>query len=155
MPASFVVLLALAVLVLVALRVVGVLPITVGARPLGRVGALLGFVGLVALVLHCTAMFFPALGRAAPLGARLTPVVNAMGPASVALYAVPAVLVLVAARHLHPVAVAVDAVALAVVGITMYDHGPLRVHLVAIAVAVIALAVTGVAFVGGIGGRRA
>ena len=147
MPPSFVVSVALIVLGLVALRLLGLFPVGAAARPLRRSDALIAFVGAVATAYHCVSMFFPDLGRAVPGGVGLVPVINALGVASAILYALPALVLLVGIRRLHPLAVAIDAVALIAVGITMYDHGPLVVHLSAIAVAVIALAVTGLAFV--------
>lgn len=147
MSPEYVVSLALIVLGLVALRLIGLFPVLAAARPLTRVDALVAFLGALALVYHCTSMFFPALGRAVPGGPALVPVINGLGAGSAVLYVIAAVVLLVGIRRLHPLAVAVDAVALVVVGVTMYDGGPVAVHLAAIAVAVVALAVTITAFV--------
>ncbi|MFD1722676.1 hypothetical protein [Amnibacterium endophyticum] len=147
MSPYFVVSVALIVLALVALRLIGLFPVLAAARPLTRVDALVAYIGTLALVFHCVTMFFPDLGRAVPGGVALAPVINDLGVASAILYVLPAAVLLFGIRRLHPIAVAVNAVGLVAVGITMYDGGPVAVHTAAIAVEAIALAVTATAFV--------
>lgn len=147
MPPSFVVSVALVVLGLVALRLIGLFPVLAAARPIGRVDALVAFIGALALGYHCLAMFFPDLGRAVPGGVALVPVIGDAGVASGILYVLPAVVLLAGLRRLHPLAVALNALGLLSVGVTMFDGGPAVVHLSAIAVEAVVLAVTVLAFV--------
>lgn len=147
MPPSFVVSVALIALGLVALRLIGLFPVLAAARPLGRVDALVAFIGALALFYHCLAMFFPDLGRAVPGGPALVPVIDDLGVVSAILFVLSALVLLVGIRRLHPLTVGLNALGLVAVGVTMYDGGPVAVHLAAIAVEAVVLAVTLTAFV--------
>lgn len=108
----------------------------------GRMGAaavILVTVGALGLTLHCTAMFDRPLVRALPGGREYAAIVNDLGTASVALYAVPAILVLTGLRRIGAIPLLVLAASLLAVGVTMYDRGPLAAHLAAITVAVVLL----------------
>jgi len=122
------------------------LPVSRAIR-LRPVEAALLALGVLGLVLHCAAMFARPIFEAVPAVMPLVDAINALGLASVVLYVVPAVLVLVALRRVHPVSWAVLAILLAAVGVTMYNGGALSVHLVAIFVAVIWLALVVVTLV--------
>ncbi len=103
----------------------------------------LGVLGALGLVAHCVAMFFGEtflglLGRVPGVRA-YADAVTGMGPASVVAYGLPAALLLVAVRRRRDPAIAV-LVALGVVGVTMYDGGPLWLHLAAISGLVAVLA---------------
>ena len=117
----------------------------------GRVTALA--VGVLGLVAHCTAMFFTRVARAVPGSGGYVDGVNGMGLPSMALYAVPALLVVAGLWRVPRSALAVVVALFLVVGVTMYDGGPLAVHLTAIVLIVTALAATVAALVGG-GDRR-
>lgn len=104
-------------------------------------------VGAVGLGLHCVAMFYRGLLAALPATGGYINAVNAMGSASVALFVVPAALVVVGLRRQQPVAVAIVAVTLIGVGVTMYGGSPLSIHLVMIAAATTAIATTAVLLV--------
>lgn len=124
----------------IARIVAGVRRLRLGGGGVRPVDIVLTAVGAAGLILHCTAMFRP---RSLTLMGALRPLVRTiddLGPASIALYVAPAVLVLVGLRRIGPIWFAVLALALIAVGITMYDGGPLRVHLVAITAAVLVLA---------------
>jgi len=136
---------ALALVLRVALRQ---LPLR-AASPInvGRLAALgLGVLGLVA---HCMAMFFTSVARSVPGSGGYVDGVNGMGRTSMALYAVPALLVVGGLWRVARWALAVVVALLLVVGVTMYDGGPLTVHLSAIVLVVTALAATVAALVGG------
>ncbi|MFM9919650.1 hypothetical protein [Lacisediminihabitans sp. H27-G8] len=109
-----------------------------GVRITGAEVALLG-VGILGLTFHCTAMFSRQLFGGIPLALPLVDAVNGMGAASIALYVVPAVLVLIGLRRQHWIALTVMTLALVAVGLTMYLGSPLRVHLASIFLAVVAL----------------
>ena len=101
--------------------------------------ALLGG-GLVVLAFHCITMFFTSLAERVPGTTTAIQDIRALGTASVIWYVLPAVAVLLGLRRLHPAALGVAAVALLMVGITMYNGGSLEQHLVAIWVGVVLLA---------------
>lgn len=118
----------------------------------GRMAALgLGALGLVA---HCTAMFFTDVARSVRGSGGYVDSVNGMGSSSIVLYAVPALLVIAGLWQVARWALATVVALLVVVGVTMYDRGPLTVHLTAILLVVTALAATVAALVGGLGERR-
>ena len=103
-------------------------------RPVDAVLAGLGWLGLA---LHCGAMFARPVVARVPGSARYVDAVNAMGSASVVLYVVPAVLLLVGVRRSRRAVVGACALALLAVGITMYDGATLSTHLVTIFAAVV------------------
>ncbi|MEJ7742107.1 MAG: hypothetical protein WKF73_05895 [Nocardioidaceae bacterium] len=116
------------------------LPLRRLAMPITATGAVLFGVGVAGLALHCLAMFFPSLVEPLPGADVVTAQIRALGTASIIWYVVPAGLVLIGLRRQHPVAIASVTVALAAVGVTMYNGGPLPVHLFAIFVAVLVFA---------------
>jgi len=138
---SYLVGLLVAVIVIFGARLVfAVLPLRRFALPVTATESIVFGVGAAGLVLHCSAMFFSRLVEPLP-GA--DPVINdirALGTASIIWYVVPAVLVILGLRRQHPVALAMTALALVAVGVTMYNGGSLHVHLAAIFVSVLVLA---------------
>ena len=112
------------------------------ARRSSWVDVTLLVIGAIGLVLHCAAMFYRSILGVIPRTDGYIAAVNAMGPASVVLYVVPALLVLIGLRRQHPVALVIVAVTLVAVGVTMYNSGPLSIHLVTIATATVAIAGT-------------
>lgn len=141
MSAPYVVALSIVVGVVLASRLlVPALPVPRLARRLTVVDALLLGIGLVGLGFHCGSMFFTSIVQAVPGTTRAINEINAMGAASKIGYSVPAVFVVLGFRHQHPAAVILVAVALAAVGITMYDGGTLATHLTAIFIAVVLIA---------------
>jgi hypothetical protein len=117
------------------------------AHPIGRIDAVLLVLGTLGLVFHCTAMFFPEQTALVPGTDAAAAAVNRFGTASVLLFVVPCVLVLVALRRVRSPVLAVLAVTLAAVGITMYTGSPLDVHLATIAAAVLVLSLATAGFV--------
>lgn len=141
MPTSFVVSLAVVVVVALAARFVFAgLPLRRVAVPMTIVDLVLAVVGVAGLVFHCGAMFFPAIAHKVPGTSGLIRQINAFGTASVACYVVPAALVLFALRRQHPLPLTIVSLALLAVGVTMYDGGSLHRHLTTIFVAVLVLA---------------
>ena len=140
MTAAFAVTLAGAsVLLLLARLMVPQLPLAGRSVRLSWVDAVLLLCGVVGLAFHCAAMFYrPLFDGIGPL-APLVDMVNEMNGASIILFVVPALLVLIGLRRHYRVALAVLALTLLVVGVTMYAGSPLNVHLGAIFVAVVAL----------------
>ena len=140
MTAAFAVTLAGAsVLLLLARLVVPQLPLVGRSVRLSWVDAVLLLCGVVGLAFHCAAMFYrPLLDGIGPLGP-LMDMVNEMNVASMILFAVPALLVLIGLRRHYWVALAVLTLTLLVVGVTMYAGSPLNLHLGTIFVAVVAL----------------
>jgi hypothetical protein len=138
---GFLIGMTVAVAVLLGARLfLAVLPLRTLATPVSVTETILALAGLLGLVFHCGAMFFPALFDRIPLALTAIRQINQLGTVSIAWYVVAAALVLAGLRRQHPVAVVIVALALAAVGITMYDGGPLRAHLVAIYAAVVVLA---------------
>lgn len=130
------------VVVLFALRfAVPTLPLEGLARPLRPLDAVVAAVGVLGLVGHCGAMFYPDVIGLIPGIDGYMRAVNALGAASIVLYTVPALLIIIGLRRQHPVALAVLAAALLAVGITMYNGGSLNAHLTAISVSIVVLAV--------------
>lgn len=100
----------------------------------------LASVGMAGLISHCAAMFFPSLIEALPETDAAISAIDALGTASLILYVVPAVLLLLGLRRQHPLSWAAVALSLIAVGVTMYDGGSLQAHLTAIFVFVVLLA---------------
>lgn len=103
------------------------------------VDAVLLGVGVAILAFHCGAMFFPRLVEPVPGVDVVAGDIRALGTASIVWYVAPAVLVLLALRRQHLIGQIAVAVALAAVGITMYNGGSLQAHLVAIFMSVLIL----------------
>ncbi len=129
-----------AVLVLLARFVVPQLPVKSRAARLSSVDAALLGVGVLGLVFHCTAMFSRRIYDGAAVLRPLVGAVNSMGVASVVLFVVPALLILIGLRRQQRGALAALSLTLIAVGVTMYVRGPLPLHLAAIFAATIALA---------------
>lgn len=141
MTAMFSITLALvAVLILLARFVAPQLPVQGRAVRLSVPDAVLLGVGILGLAFHCTAMFarriFDGVGVLRPV----VGLVNAMGAASVVLFVVPAVLVLIALRRQQPIAVGALLVLLVAVGLTMYVGGPFWLHLAVIFASTVTIA---------------
>jgi hypothetical protein len=96
--------------------------------------------GLAGLILHCAAMFFEPLVSVIPGSAPVITQINAMGPASVAWYAVPSLLLLAGLRRHNPAVAALLAAALLSVGVTMYNGAALWIHVAAVFAAVVVTA---------------
>ncbi|WP_104193289.1 hypothetical protein [Cryobacterium sp. Y82] len=141
MTAAFAVTLAgVSVLILLARPLLPQLPLAGRSVRLSWVDTVLFLGGVVGLAFHCFAMFYRSLfDGIGPLGP-LVDMVNEMNAASIILFVGPALLVLIGLRRHYRVALAVLALTLLSVGITMYAGSPLNVHLGAIFVAVVALA---------------
>ncbi|TFD59116.1 hypothetical protein E3T39_12245 [Cryobacterium suzukii] len=125
-------------LIFLARLVMPRLPLAKHAVRLSVVDTVLLVGGVGGLAFHCAAMFYRPIFDGTPFGP-LVDMVNDMNVASIILYVVPAVLVLIGVRRQHWVSLAVLALALLFVGVTMYAGSPLNVHLGAIFVAVVAL----------------
>lgn len=137
-PAFAFTLAGVSALILLARLVVPQLPLARLAVRLSVVDTVLLVCGVVGLAFHCAAMFYRTIFDGVPLGP-LVDMVNAMNVASIMLYVVPAALVLLGMRRQNWVSLAVLALALLFVGVTMYAGSPLNVHLGAIFAAVVAL----------------
>jgi hypothetical protein len=111
------------------------------AKELGRWELAVAGASLLALVFHCLAMFFAGWVDVVPFLRAPAAAIRAMGTVSQVAYWVPAALLLVAVRRVWPIAVAVLAVMLAGVGVTMYWPFALTTHLAWIAAAVVEVVV--------------
>ena len=116
------------------------LPLRGLARRITLPDAALIVAGAIGLAFHCVAMFFRRIVDPLPGADAVISDIRALGTASIVWYVVPAVLVLLGLRRVHPVGLAVAALAFVAVGVTMYDDGPLDVHLGAIFASVVVLA---------------
>jgi len=114
----------------------------IAGRRLSRLDALLIGVGVTGLAFHCGAMFLTSTVTAVPGTAAAIMAINAMGTASIIWYVAPAGLTLLGLRRQHPVALGALVLALAFVGLTMYDGSALSTHLRAIFVSAVVLAAT-------------
>ncbi|MGI8458402.1 MAG: hypothetical protein ACR2LI_09860 [Propionibacteriaceae bacterium] len=147
MPVSLVVLLIAFVVAGVAARFLSAgLPLRSAAR-LWVADVVLVVVGLLGLVLHCTAMFFPALVLGLPGTDAAVAQINALGAASVAWYVLPVVVLMLGLRRVPRLAMLVLTVAFLAVGLTMYDGGPVDIHLIVIAATVLVIVATMAALV--------
>ena len=141
MSNQFVVSLALVVAVVLAARLlVSALPLRGMARRLKVADVALVVVGAAGLAFHCVAMFFRRLVDPLPGADVAISDIRALGTASIIWYVVPAALVLLGLRRVHPVGLGVTALAFTAVGVTMYNEGPLDIHLTAIFASVVVLA---------------
>lgn len=113
---------------------------SIRASRASRSDALLVVLGWLGLSFHCSAMFYRAAVDWIPGVGPLVNAVNAMGVTSAAAFVVPAALSLLGLRRTRPWLIGSVAVALAAVGITMYNGGSLGVHLGAIFCAVVLMA---------------
>lgn len=141
MPTEFIVSLIGAAVALFAVRLAApAVPPARLARPMSYAELALTAVGLLGLILHCTAMFFMPVVAEIPGTGAILEQVNGMGAASMIWYAVPAVLLLVGLRRQRMAAVAVLAVALLAVGVTMSNGSALSIHLATIFAAAVVIA---------------
>lgn len=148
MSRSYLISLAAVVAVAVLARLVTpALPLRRAARQMSALQALLGGLGLAGLALHCASMFFRRTVALLPGTDSISADIRALDTLSVLWYVAPAALVLLALRRQHPAAVALVALALTGVGVTMYDGAPLHTHLTAIFLSVLAIAVVTAALV--------
>jgi hypothetical protein len=137
---GFVTTLALIVVALLAARLVlPGLPLRCSVT-LTRREAAATVVGIVLLVYHCAAMFFPRTTGHIPGTDGIAHDIRTLGLVSQIWYVVPALLLVIGLHKVPRVALRVVILALAAVGVTMYDDGPLDTHLTAIAIAVVVLA---------------
>ncbi len=135
MSGTFSITLAAVVLLLFVVRLTIVLtraPAVPGAREITRANAVMVAIAILGLTFHCAAMFYRGLVDSLPGTDDLIAMVNGMGVESLILYTIPALLLLVGLRSQNRAAVAVLAVALVAVGVTMYNGGPVTVHLITI-----------------------
>ena len=116
------------------------LPLRGSARRITLPDAALIVAGAIGLAFHCVAMFFRRVVDPLPGADAVISDIRALGTSSIIWYVVPAVLVLLGLRRVHPAALAVAALAFVAVGVTMYDEGPLDIHLAAIFTSVVILA---------------
>lgn len=130
------------------------LPLPALARRLPAVDAILVVVGLIALVVHCAAMFAPTAVLALPGAEPVVAVINALGWGSLVLFLVPAGLLVLGLRQQQPWAWVGLTALLTAVGLTMYNGGALSTHLVTIAATVTWLGLIGALFVAGVGPSR-
>lgn len=141
MPTGYVVALAVVVGGLFLARLMfPALPVRRFAVQLTVFDACILGLGVLGLVFHCGAMFFRPVVELLPGAGSAISAIDALGPASIGWYVAPAALVLLGLRRQQPVAVAVLALALVAVGVTMYDGGALPIHLGAIFLAVLTFA---------------
>lgn len=131
---------ALSVLLLVARLALPQLPIAGAAKRLSVADLVILGVGALGLAFHCTAMFYRPLFDGIPSIAPLVSTVNSLGIASIVLYTIPAVLVLVGLRRQHPLTLIAMGIVLLAVGITMYVRTLGSWHLTTIFVTVVLLA---------------
>lgn len=96
---------------------------------------------MLALVVHCTAMFFPSHTEAVPGPGGVVGPIGDLGLSSQLAYAIPATILVVALRRSWWPAIAFLAAVLTAVGVTMYWSFGLTTHLTAIAFAVTGLLV--------------
>lgn len=134
-------LIALAAAAVVARLLWDALPLVGIAYRLGRGEAVLGACAVLALVLHCTAMFFPRQTEAVPaLGSVVGPI-GELGLSSQLAYVIPATILVIALRRSWWPATTALTVALTAVYVTMYWSFGLTAHLTAIGFAVSGLLV--------------
>lgn len=74
--------------------------------------------------------------------------INALGAVSIVAFAVPAMLLIVVLRRINSPGLMLIVPALAAVGTTMYDSGPLAVHLAAFFATVLLLALCAATLIG-------
>lgn len=129
----YVIALAASVVAILSARwLIGSLPLRRVATHINLAPAALAALGIVGLVFHCGAMFFPAVFNRLPGSHRAISEINALGAVSQIWYVAAAALVLVGLWRQHVIGRVIVALALVAVGVTMHDGGPLRTHLAAI-----------------------
>jgi len=139
MPTIYVISLAIVVSAILALRLLPGVPWRRAAARVSGVGVVVSLAGLAGLGLHCAAMFNRPLVGAIPGTEIVIRQINELSTASILWYVVPSLLLLIGLRRQHPAVLAVLAVLLVVVGVTMFDGGPLALHLASIFAFVVVL----------------
>ncbi len=140
---------------LLAVALIGIAARFVNGSPLfpqraSRLYRVEGAVAIAALLLlgfHCGAMFFPSVSDAIPGLQGPASAIRALGLASQIAYWAPAVIVVIALRHVWLPAIAAESATLLAVGITMFGPFALTIHLAAIAAAVTMTVAVGIALV--------
>lgn len=149
MSTSYVVALVVLVAAIGLARVVlPVLPwrrVSVRLHPVDVVLALLGVLGLA---FHCGAMFYRSTISSFPGTDTAVAQINALGGVSIVAFAAPAALLIAGLRRISSPALVLIILALAAVGATMYDDGPLALHLTAIFASVTLLALCTATLIG-------
>lgn len=141
MSAGFVQTLAAVVVVVLGARVLAAgLPLRRAARRMSGADAGLLVVGIAGLAFHCAAMFFRSRVLAVPGTTAAVNMINSLGTGSIVWYVVSAALAVAGLRRQHRAAVFAAGLALAAVGVTMYDGGPLNAHLASIFATAVVLA---------------
>jgi hypothetical protein len=139
MPPIFVLSLAIVVAVIVGVRLLPGVPWRGAAARISGAGAVISLTGVAGLGLHCAAMFNRPLVEAIPGTAIVIRQINGLSLASILWYVVPSLLLLIGLRRQHPAVQVVLAGLLIVVGVTMFDGGPLALHLASIFAFVVVL----------------
>ena len=146
--AYVVALVVLVVAIGLARMVLPVLPwrrVSVRLHPVDFVLSVLGVLGLA---FHCGAMFYGSTILSVPGTETGVAEINALGAVSIAAFAVPAALLIVGLRRINSLGLMLIVLALAAVGTTMYDAGPLSAHLAAIFATVMLLALCAATLIG-------
>ncbi|MDP3209882.1 MAG: hypothetical protein Q8M65_12105 [Rhodoglobus sp.] len=141
MPVPYIIALILAVVVVVAARfVVPGLPWRARAASMTKADVALAAVGLLGLVVHCSAMFGRSWFQTIPGTGFVSSQINEGGLASMLWFAIPAALLVIGLRRQHWIVLAVLSLALLSVGVTMYVRVPTSTHLIAIFVTTVIVA---------------
>ena len=122
--------------------------------PIGPGELAVAAVSALVLTFHCAAMFFAPWTDALPGGAVLGQAVRDLGAASQWSYWLPAAALLLALRRVWWPGLALLAVTLVGVGVTMFWSFSLIVHLTWLAAAVLTLVLVAMTLVGGREGER-
>lgn len=133
-------LVAVVLAVLGARFLIAALPLRRGTVRLTVADLVLVTIGMAGLIFHCGAMFFQSVVKALPGTDPVVGWINALGTTSIILYVVPAALILLGLRRQSLIPLAVVALGLTAVGVTMYNGGSLQAHLTAIFISVVLLA---------------
>jgi len=142
---------ALVVLVVaigLARMVLPVLPWRRVSVRLDPVDVVLSVLGVLGLAFHCGAMFYRSTILSVPGTETGVAEINALGAVSIVAFAVPAALLIVGLRRISSLGLMLIVLALAAVGTTMYDAGPLAAHLAAIFATVMLLALCAATLIG-------
>ena len=149
MSSSYVVALVVLVVAIGMARLV--LPVSPWRRvsvQLHPVDVVLAVLGLLGLAFHCGAMFYRSTILSLPGTETAVAHINALGVVSMVAFVAPAALLIVGLRTISSRALALIVLALAAVGTTMYDGGPLAAHLAAIFATVVLLALCAATLIG-------
>lgn len=141
------------VLVVVA---IGVARVVLPVLPWRRVSVqlhpadvVLAVLGLLGLAFHCGAMFYRSTILSLPGTETAVAQINALGVVSTVAFAAPTAVLIVGLRRISSPALMLIVLALAAVGTTMYDGGPLATHLATIFATVTLLALCTATLIGG------